>query len=160
GPRVTIFDEVRGAGPRLAAWVESLPTDGPDVPVPDLVDLPDALLDLAVPHADVNEIVAVHREVDLAPLRDRCAWAILAAPAAPAAVPVLPASLGAAGRLLSVSVALAVAPHTRRYHADRGIHPDVSRRTLTDVGRQLAKHRRRYGTPGIPNPEWLSTHLR
>lgn len=153
---MTSIDEIRNASPELAAWVDGLPTDGPDVPMPD--DVPEALLDLGVPHGDVNEILA-DSTADLAGLRDRCAWAILARIGGPdARNPTMLAFPG--GRLFPVSVALAVAPHTRRLHAARGIDPDVSRHTLADVGRQLVRHRRRHGTPGIVHPTWITGTLR
>ncbi|WP_327003369.1 acyltransferase domain-containing protein [Dactylosporangium sp. NBC_01737] len=138
---------------------------GPDVPFPDADDLPDALLDLSVPHDAVNDIVAVHRATpDLARLRDRCAWTVLSGLGAVydgnADLRALPPSLGAAGRLLAVFVAVAVAPHTVRHNAALGIAPTVTLRSLADIGRQVAKHRLRHGVPGVLSPYWLGNALR
>jgi hypothetical protein len=159
------LNRVRRESDELAAWVDGLPTEGPDVPFPDADDLPDALLDLAVPHEDVNHVVAAHKAApDLAALRDRCAWSVLSGLGTVydgnADLRVLPPSLGAAGRLLTVFVAVAVAPHTVRHNATRGIAPAVTYRTLADVGRQLTRHRRRHGTPGILTPHWIGISLR
>src|SRR5258705_10934947 len=136
---MAFIDEVRSVSEALAVWGGGRPAEGPDLPFPHAEDLPGALLDLAVPHADINEIVAVHRAAgaDLAALRDRCAWRILEELGTVydgnADVRPLPARLGAAGRLLFVYVAVAVAPHTRRCHEERGVDPDVTRHSLAAV---------------------------
>lgn len=158
-------DQVRHESESLAEWVDGLPDEGPDVPFPDADDLPDALLDLSVAHDDVNDIVAVHRAApDLARLRDRCAWEVLSGLGTVydgnADLRALPPSLGPAGRLLALFVAVAVAPHTVRHNASRGIAPAVTYRSLADVGRQVTKYRRRHGVPGVLSPYWLGTALR
>lgn len=162
---MAFIDEVRGCSEELSAWIDGLPSDGPELSVPDADELPGALLDLAVPHTDINEIVAVWRAVtpDLVELRDRCAWAMLdrlgpPLRGGPDLLP-LPSRLGPAARLLYVYVAVAVAPHTRRHHLSRDIDPDVTRHSLADVGRQLTRHRRRHGVPGVLVPSWLGTSL-
>jgi hypothetical protein len=162
---VAFIDAVRACSEDLSTWIDGLPVSGPDLSFPDAEELPDALLDLAVPHADINEIVAVARAApEVAELRDRLAWAVLDGLGAPFSgnldVRVLPARLGPAARLLYVYVVVAVAPHTRGYHLSRGIDPEVTRHSLADVGRQLTKHRRRHGVPGVRSPSWLSTALR
>jgi hypothetical protein len=162
---VTIVDDIRALSHEFAAWLDGLPVEGPDVPLPDAEDLPEALLELAVPHEDINEVVAVHRAApDLAPLRERCAWRVLEGLGTVfdgnPDLPALPPSLGAPARLLHVLVAVAVAPHTRRQHAAHGIDPAVTRHSLADVGRQVTKYRRRYGVPGVLTPSWLATGLR
>ncbi|MEV4513244.1 acyltransferase domain-containing protein [Dactylosporangium sp. NPDC049525] len=159
------LDAVRRESEELAAWVDGLPVEGPDVPFPDADDLPDALLDLSVPHDDVNDIVAAHRSApELAGLRDRCAWEVLSGLGpvydGNARLRPLPPSFGAAGRLLAVFVAVAVAPHTVRHNSALGIAPAVTYRSLADVGRQVAKHRRRYGVAGVLTPYWLGNALR
>lgn len=162
---MSFLDAVRRESEDLAGWVDGLPVEGPDVPFPDADDLPGALLDLSVPHEDVNAIVAAHRATPgLAALRDRCAWAVLdglgPVYTGDADLRELPPSLGPAGPLLAVFVAVAVAPHTVGHNAARGIAPDVTLRSLADVGRQLTRYRRRHGTPGILAPYWLANALR
>ncbi|MET7396680.1 acyltransferase domain-containing protein [Dactylosporangium sp. NPDC005572] len=131
-----------------------LPREGPDVVFPGDAALPDALLDLAVPHEDVNAVLRLLRRLppDLAALRDRCVWAALAG----VALPPLPEHLA----VFYVGVAVAAVPHARARHAGRGVPPEVAAATLRDVGRQVTRHRRRHGVPGIANPQWLAKHLR
>jgi hypothetical protein len=163
-----IVDDIRRLSPAAAAWVDGLPEAGPDTPLPDEPALPEALLDLAVPHADINEIVAAHRAFGpaLAPLVRRCAWAVLDEAHVPDAgshdsgLMSLPPEAGAPGRLLHIFVALAVAPHTRRHHAEAGIDPEITRRSLADVGRHVARHHRRHGTAGVLAPWWIANILR
>ncbi len=62
--------------------------------------------------------------------------------------------------LFPVYVFLAALPRTQAYHRARGIPAEVSRRTLADLGRQLALHRRRYGRAGVQAPRWLVRHFR
>lgn len=151
----------RMTGP-LAARVDRLPIEGPPVPLPDLDALPAALLDLAVPHGDVNEIVAARAatadDKQLNRMIERCAWEVLAGLGQIGADrPDLPS---VPDPLFYLYVYLAVAPHTRAWHQSRDIPEEVTRHTLADIGRQLAKHRRRHGTPGVPSPEWPVGHLR
>ncbi|MGW1625030.1 acyltransferase domain-containing protein [Streptomyces sp. NPDC002172] len=137
--------------------------------LPDAADLPDLLLDLAVPHEDINEVVALRRAVTADPgvrrlveagagdvtgavrevddpsgLADRAAQA--------------PAALG---DYFLVYVFLAAVPHVRAVHRARGIPDDVSRHTLTDLGRGMALHRRRYGRGGLGARQghWLTRHF-
>jgi hypothetical protein len=63
-------------------------------------------------------------------------------------------------RYFPVCVYVMVLPVVLAYHRTRGIPADVSRRTLADLGRQMAVHRRRYGTGGLVTPDWLSLHFR
>ncbi|WP_179382090.1 acyltransferase domain-containing protein [Streptomyces sp. SA15] len=54
---------------------------------------------------------------------------------------------------------VAALPAVRAHHRERGIAPEIARRTLTDVGRNIAAHRRWYGTGGMLRPRWLSLHF-
>ncbi|MFE0739672.1 acyltransferase domain-containing protein, partial [Streptomyces sp. NPDC058855] len=67
---------------------------------------------------------------------------------------------GALNRCFPAYVFVAALPHTRAYHRERGVPADVSRRTLADLGRNMAVHRRRYGLPGVLAPRWLTHHFR
>lgn len=125
--------------------------------LPDADTLPEILLDLAVPHEDINDLVALRRTLtgDAGAMRllEECveqlvrdigevgAGAVLAERVAEA-----PAALGP---YFAVYVFVAALPHTRAYHRERGVTADVSRRTLADLGRNAAIHRRRHGTGGL-----------
>ncbi|MEV6763106.1 acyltransferase domain-containing protein [Streptomyces sp. NPDC051105] len=144
--------------------------------LPDADDLPDLLLDLAAPHEDINEVVALHRTVTADPgirrLLAECADEVTGATAAPAAAAGAagPAGLGeraaAAPAALDgyflVYVLLAALPHARAYHHARGVPADVSRHTLADLGRGMTLHRRRYGRGGLSafQASWLVRHFR
>ncbi|MFF7979253.1 acyltransferase domain-containing protein [Streptomyces sp. NPDC007901] len=137
--------------------------------LPDADDLPDLLLDLAVPHEDINEVVALRRAVTADPglrrLLEECAedatGAVrevddpdgLGARAARA-----PAALGA---YFLVYVFLAAVPDIRARHRALGIPDDISRHTLADLGRGMALHRRRYGGGGLGTRQahWLTRHF-
>ncbi|WP_409237690.1 acyltransferase domain-containing protein [Streptomyces sp. PA5.6] len=137
--------------------------------LPDADELPEVLLDLAVPHEDINPLVALRGRLWADPearwLLDRCTDAVvrdvgkvvggqLSAP------PVLPEAWGELGRCFSVYVYVAALEHVRAYHRGRGIPDDVSRRTLADLGRHLAVHRRARGSRGLLVPDWLALHFR
>jgi hypothetical protein len=141
------------------------------VALPDPLEAPELLLDLAVPHQAINELLAVLAAVraddTASELVERCARTLVRGMGVPSGrfgLPVLSASsvtaLGPVGRLFPVLVYLAAVPSTRAYHQRRGISADVSRRTLADLGRQLAVHQRRYGTAGLAHPSWPSLHVR
>jgi len=74
--------------------------------------------------------------------------------------PRLPPDLGDVARYFYVYVFLAALPHVRAYHRARGIPDEVSRRTLADLGRNMAVHRRRTGEAGLAEPYWLRLHFR
>jgi len=126
------------------------------------------LLDLSVPHAAINEIVAVYDaacdDIGFVRLRDRVAWAILAGlgrvGAEMPALPELPVTLGAVARLFYLYADLAVLPHVQAFHRDHGVPADVSRRTLADIGRQVAAYQRRHAVVGQQSPQWTVSHLR
>ncbi|MGP9021430.1 acyltransferase domain-containing protein [Streptomyces sp. BR1] len=130
-------------------------------------ELPETLLDLAVPHEDINELTALARRVEYDPeLRAFVERSVrelvsdIGVVVGSRELPPVPEGLGDAGRLLPVVVLLAALPFTRAYHRERGVPPDVTRRTLTDLGRHMAVHRRRYGNAGLVKPHWLSLHFR
>ncbi|MGW0511324.1 acyltransferase domain-containing protein [Streptomyces olivaceoviridis] len=60
----------------------------------------------------------------------------------------------------AVHVLLAALPRTQAHHRARGVPADVSRRTLADLGRHLAVHRRRHGRAGVQSWRWLVRHFR
>ncbi|MFI1361535.1 acyltransferase domain-containing protein [Streptomyces griseochromogenes] len=127
---------------------------------PDADDLPETLLDLAVPHEGSNELVAQRRTVTGDPgtpgLLDDRVEELLRDPDETGRTSDrgrLPASAPAALRdAFAVYVFLAALPHRLAHHRERGIPPEISRRTLADLGRHLAVHRRRHGLAGVQPP--------
>ncbi|MEU6122521.1 acyltransferase domain-containing protein [Streptomyces sp. NPDC047123] len=134
--------------------------------LPTADELPEVLLDLGVPHEDINALVALRGRLwadpDARRLLDRCVDALVRDPGTVrgARFPVLPEACGELGRCFFVFVCVAAREHVRAFHRDRGIPDDVSRRTLADLGRHLAVHRRARGTRGLVEPGWLGLHFR
>ncbi|WP_145797042.1 acyltransferase domain-containing protein [Kitasatospora atroaurantiaca] len=136
--------------------------------LPSRDELPDVLLDLAVPHEDVNGLVALREVVLDDPewrwLLGHCTAGIFRHPESVGAggprMPRLPRELGAMARCFAVFVFVAALPRAWALHRERGVPGEVSRRTFADLGRQIAVHRLRRGTAGVETPSWLSLHLR
>jgi len=163
-----LVEELR-ADEKLAGWLRDLESGGEPrakADLPDAIALVDVLLDLSVPHECVNELVALRARLAADPealtLLGLCVdrfvrdmgkigggWE----------PPVFPESTGALGRTFQVFVFIAALPYVRAYHRQRDIPADVSRRTLADLGRNLAVHRRRTGTTGLLVPWWIGLHF-
>ncbi|MFD3436370.1 acyltransferase domain-containing protein [Streptomyces sp. NPDC058685] len=137
-----------------------------------LVELPSAdelageLLDLAVPHEDINELLAQRGRMATDPGLSRLLEAgvrdmvegmgrIDGGGELPR-----PEDSGPLGRCFPVYVFVATLPYIRAYHREHSVPEAVSRHTLADLGRQMAVHRRRYGIGGLPIPGWLGLHFR
>ncbi len=75
--------------------------------------------------------------------------------------PELPAAVGVEGRCFWVYVYLAALPFIRRWHQERAIPDPVSWATLADLGRHIARYRRRRGLTGLGRDSigWLSLHF-
>ena len=139
--------------------------------LPDTDELAEVLLDLAVPHQDINELIASRRTLTA----DSGAMRLLAECTGELVrdigkiveygdgvqlgqrVAEAPAALR---RFFAAYVCVAALPHTRAYHRALGIPADVSRRTLADLGRNMVVHRRRHGRAGVQSPQWLALHFR
>ncbi|WP_428955346.1 acyltransferase domain-containing protein [Streptomyces sp. cg35] len=164
-----VLDVLKG-DEACADWLAAL--DDPAIPaltaeLPGALDLPDVLLDLAVPHEDINELLRLRAELlaspELRALLGRAVSGLLwrtDEPGRGTGLPDFPAAAGAMGRCFAVFVFIAALPHTRAHHRERGIPDDVSRRALADLGRNLAVHRRRFGTTGLLVPWWPTRHFR
>ncbi|RPE44771.1 hypothetical protein EDD90_8023 [Streptomyces sp. Ag109_O5-1] len=137
--------------------------------LPDADDLPDLLLDLAVPHEDINTLMALRRAVTADPgVRRLLTECVEDATGAVREVDD-PEGLGARaaqapaalGEYFLVYVFLAALPRARASHRARGIPDDVSRHTLADLGRGMALHRRQYGRGGLATRQahWLTRHF-
>jgi hypothetical protein len=168
--RVTRTRDLLDADEVTRGWLGHLAEVGaPDFAVilPGPEELAATLVELAVPHEDVDELVAL-----LGPLRrDPQLWWVLERSVhalvrtmgevdAPVQLPPLPADLGDLHRWLYVYVFVAALPHVRDYHRARGIPGEVSRLTLADLGRNVAVHRQRYGVGGLNPAGWLTRHFR
>ncbi|MFI6643661.1 acyltransferase domain-containing protein [Streptomyces sp. NPDC050504] len=132
-----------------------------------MAELPEALLDLAVPHEDVNELLALRPAL----LRDPALVRTLEG-----AVRELVRDVGEVsekgsgpelgewpepfGRCLPVFLYAAALPYARAYHQERDIPDGISRRTLADLGRNMAVHRRKHGTGGLIAADWPRLHFR
>ncbi|MES5822889.1 acyltransferase domain-containing protein [Streptomyces sp. RG80] len=139
--------------------------------IPDAYELAEVLLDLAVPHADIDELITLRRtlaaDAGLMRLLEECAGELVRdigeiveygdGLQLGQRLEEVPEELR---RFFAAYVFVAALPHTRAYHHARGIPADVSRRTLTDLGRNMAVHRRRHGTGGVQSPQWLTLHFR
>jgi hypothetical protein len=135
--------------------------------LPDADELAEVLLDLAVPHDDINELVRMGQRVkddpELLRLLEASVEELVRGMGEPGgAVDLLELdwASGALQRCFPAYVFVATLPHTRAYHRERGIPADVSRRTLADLGRNMAVHRRRHGRTGVLAPRWLTHHFR
>ncbi|MFH8770657.1 acyltransferase domain-containing protein [Streptomyces sp. NPDC017958] len=136
--------------------------------LPDADDLPEVLLDLAVPHEEINELVALRRTVTGDPgtrrLLEEGVEELLRDLGETGRTPDLAELLASAPPALhgtfAVYVFVAALPYTLAYHRERGIPAEISRRTLADLGRHLAAHRRRHGRAGVQSPGWLAHHFR
>ncbi|MFI1399818.1 acyltransferase domain-containing protein [Streptomyces sp. NPDC020681] len=140
-----------------SAWAE----------LPEADDLAESLLDLAVPHEDINELLALRGRMTADPLLRRTLEASVRELVRDMGkidgrweAPRSDDHPGPTGRYLPVFVLLAALPQIRAYHRERSVPADVSRRTLADLGRQMAVHRRRRGTGGLLIPGWLGLHFR
>ncbi|MER7500967.1 acyltransferase domain-containing protein [Nonomuraea pusilla] len=142
-------------------WLDHLERLGPfGVRLPS--DPVSELLRLAVPHEDVGGVLAETPRPGTETwwLLERCVHSLVATMGElddPPSFPPLPAAFG---RYFYVHVFLAAAEHVRAFHRSRGIADDVSWRTLTDVGRNMAVHRRKHGSGGVDTPHWLMLHFR
>ena len=135
--------------------------------LPDADGLAEVLLDLAVPHEDINELVRMGRRVMDDPellrlLESSVQELVQGMGEVGAAVDLLELdwASGPLQRCFPVYVFVAALPHTRAYHRERGIAAEISRRTLADLGRNVAVYRRRHGTTGVQAPFWLTHHFR
>ncbi|MFJ9540732.1 acyltransferase domain-containing protein [Streptomyces sp. NPDC101225] len=135
--------------------------------LPDADELAEVLLDLAVPHEDINALVRMGRRVTDDPellrfLEGSVDELVRGMGEVGGAVdlPQLDWASGPLQRCFPVYVFVAALPFTRAYHRARGVPDDVSRRTLADLGRNMAVHRRRHGRAGVQAPWWLTRHFR
>lgn len=134
--------------------------------LPDADELAEVLLDLAVPHEDINDVVRMGRRVrDDPELLHALKQAVeelvrdMGEIRGVIDLPDLDWPSGPLQRFFPLYVLVAALPYVRAHHRDRGVPAEVARRTLADAGRNVAAHRRTYGTGGMLVPRWLSLHF-
>ena len=152
------------------AWLQDLADAGPlpgGLHLPAGEQLKATLRRLGFADADIEEVARAapdpYRTPELWWLLERCAhltirtvgrWEEATGPwPAPAA------ALGAEGRCFWIYVYLAALPHIRRWHQERGVPDEVSWATLADLGRHVARYRRRFGVSGLDSVGWLRLHF-
>lgn len=109
------------------------------VELPKADELAEALLDLAVPHEDINELLALRGRMTAAPglrrLLERGVQEMLqdmGRIGGGGELPRMPDGSGAPARCFPVYVFVAALPYVRAYHRERSVPDDVSPYTLAD----------------------------
>lgn len=153
---------------RYREWLQGLEAIGEpdfDVALPPIHQLAPVLLELAIPHEDIDTLIAlaptVVNDPDLWWLLTRCVHVLVSKMGTIGRTvhfQELPESLGILRRFFYVYVFLATLPHTKAYHQSRGIPPETSRRTFADLGRHIAVNRKRHGVGGLHAPGWQTLH--
>lgn len=154
----------------LSQWLGSLEQVGPPpggAPLPRGAEALELLRRLGVVEPDLTAIVEAlpspERHPELWWLLERCYNQLrlgIGRWDAASWLPSLPSHLGLQGRCFWVFVFLTAALDVRRWHQERGIPDDVSWDTLADLGRHVARHRRRSGATGLDSQFWLGLHFR
>jgi hypothetical protein len=115
-----------------------------DIRLPSAAELPSALLDLAVPHEDIDVLVSLLPRLDgqgETELLKLCVTRIangMGSTGDTVALPRLREGADPLTRYFYVFVYLAALPLTAAFHADRGIDPAITRATVSDLGRNMA----------------------
>ncbi len=133
------------------------------VRLPSPEELPAVLVELAVPHEDIDDVIALRPTPQWWPLLEQLTGELVRGMGEvdlPPPRAELPEELGELRRYFPVYVLLAALPDVREYHRRHGIPERISRLTLADLGRAMARHRRRHGTPGLDLATWLALHFR
>jgi hypothetical protein len=149
----------------LRAWLDSLEAAGPPaggVPLPRGEEAAALLRRLGTADPDVPAVLEALPSPEAQPelwwLLERAYGQVVAGLGSgePARLPSLPPELGPPGRCFWVAVFLAAAGDVRRWHAARGIPEDVTWDTLSDLGRHIARTRRRTGAAGLDSQWWVA----
>ncbi len=116
------------------------------------------LLELGIPHEDIDAVLATKIPPSLS---ERFAADVEALTGSVGTIDELPKTSPPedAPAFYGLLVFAAAVPAVKTYHATRGIPEATTRLILTDVGRQVAVHRRRHGRPGIDTAHWLTRHF-
>ena len=129
---------------------------GPDgrpglrIDLPSVQDLPAALLGLAVPHEDIDLIVALRARMSgpgetwLLALCLGCLDDAMGSTDGMLALPRLRETEDPLSRYFYVFVYQAARSRIERFHAEHGVDPSITSITLTDLGRNMAVYRLRH----------------
>lgn len=161
--------ELLGGDDATTTWlasVESQPQSTTTIVPPAAEGLAPVLLDLAVPHEDIDLLIALAQQVDASPelawIRARCVDSLIGRMGEIGGLVPLPSFRRLPpplDRYFPVLVFVAALRHALAYHQSRGISADVSRRTFADLGRNIAVHRKRHGAGGLHAPGWQTLHF-
>jgi GNAT-like C-terminal domain/N-acyltransferase N-terminal domain len=146
----------------LTAWIEHVEGLGePSFPValPGPHDLVPVLLELAVPHEDIEAMAALRLSPPELRLLRLSVHALAHAMGDLTEPPRFP-QFAELSPYFTALVFAAARPLVRAYHRERGIPAGLSRLILADLGRNMAVHRRRHGTPGLAPANWVQRHFR
>jgi len=155
--------------PRLNQWItslEALDAQEPHLDLPEGMSLVELLMDLAVPLDDINPVLAQR------PVPGREEWWLVERAARlllphigspPGELPPFPRLTDGSNpflRYFYLYVFAMLHPHIQAWHRAKRISDDISRRTLADLGRQMALNQRRLGYGGLNlNMDWLQYHI-
>ena len=154
--------------PDLSSWMstlESVDLGNFEVRLPSGSELVDILIDMTVPHEDINPILA------LRPVPETDGWWLLERSVAllrnglgqldnSPEFPILTDGSDAFLRYLYVYVYAAAYPLVHAWYRERRIDPEIGRRSLADLGRHMTHHRKRLGYGGFNvNVGWLAEHF-
>lgn len=155
---------------KTAAWLDHLDEIGPPatpVALPEGDALLAALDDLDIPADDIGTMIRLRDQVasdpDLTWLVGRSVHSLLLhmdTVGGPPLFPRLPTGFGEPGRYLYAFVYVAMLPHTRALHRQRGIPDAITTATMADVGRHFLIHREQTGQHGMSGADWLMVHAR
>lgn len=161
--------EILGSDESIAEWLQFIESLGePDfaAALPVAHHLAAVLLELAVPHEDIDLLIALARQVeasrDLSWLLSQCVHGLTARMGEIGGLVPLPSFQALPqplARYFAVLVFVAALPHAQAFHRVHGIPEDVSRRTFADLGRNVAVHRKRHGVGGLHAPQWQTLHF-
>jgi hypothetical protein len=147
--------------PALAGWFSKLDAASPVQPeIPKGSELVDVLLDLAVPHQDINDVLRFPpaADPDTRWLLERSLALLLDGLGMPGDVPEFPVLVHATApslRYFYVWMYVAALPALRAWYEERDIPEEILRATVRDMGRQMALNRHRLGYGGLQvNASW------
>ena len=164
---MSLLEDLR-QNPDLTEWMSTLDSVGLadfQVRLPAGSELLDILLDMTVPHEDINPILGVRPQPEtdgwwllersVALLRNRLGH-LDNSPEFPSLTEGSDAFL----RYFYVYVYAAAYPLVMQWYRERGIDQEIGRRSLADLGRHMTHHRRRLGYGGFNiNVDWLAEHF-
>ncbi len=136
-----------------------------DVALPDSDALLTQFLSLAIPFADLNPLIGIAGRLrdgegnDLLRLLAGGLVSAMGRPEAALRLPAVSTDFIDPPGYVHLYAALVVLPYVRRYHEQHGVDVVTSWRTLTDVGRNVAIYRDRYGVAGFDDIGWARHHL-